>query len=286
VILGLRRGITRVVFCPNQIAATLALGMARSLVSPYRLVVVFWPGRCDVSALQAQGVLCHVYSRAACLKILLRHWLSTKIECVLPHRRLGRVVNSFAAVCPSLAMVDDGLDTLRDTPRNVDPAEFPAGTAFYTFSYPGALGRWLSRFEVRRVASLSMLAETSRPQIELCGVRRLVVESPPLDGMQAELDLAKPGTLVVLHSNVNKRTLKWPGMRTVNGADTNIEGSLSKFEGEVVTGETMVAVYALSVAQRAFSLEIHLTVAQAANLEPLIAMVKANQPDARVVVRP
>lgn len=283
---GIGRGITRVVFCPNQIAATLALGMARSLATPQRLEVVFWSGRCDVSALQAHGVPCYPYSRAACLKILLRHGLTGKIECVLPHRRLGRVINGFAAVCSSIAIVDDGLDTLRDTPRNIDPAEFPAGTTYYTFTYPGTLGRWLGRFEVRRVANLSMLAETGRPQMELRGVRRLVVESPPLEGIQAELDLGNAGTLVVLHSNVNKRTLKWPGMRTVNGADMSIEGSLSQFEGEVVTGETMVAVYALSIAQRAFSLKIHLTAAQAANLEPLIAMVKANQPGARLVVGP
>ena len=283
---GIEREITRVVFCPNQIAATVALGMARSFVATQRLVVVFWPSRCDVTALQAAGVACRAYSRAACLRILLRHGLTGKIECVLPHRRLGRVVNGFATACASLAIVDDGLDTLRDAPRNIDPAGFPAGTAFYTFTYPGTLGRWLGRFEVRRVACLSMLAETDRPKMELRGVRRLVLESPPLGGIEAELDLANPGTLVVLHSNVNKRTLKCPGMRTVSGAEMGIEGSLRHFEGEVVTGETMVAVYALCVAHRAFSLKIYLTAAQAANLEPLIAMIQANKSDVRLVVGP
>jgi len=234
--------------------------------------------------LQAQGVACHVYSRSACLKVLLRYGLTRKIECVLPHRRLGRVVNGFAAACSSLALVDDGLDTLRDAPRNIDPEEFRAGTAFYTFTYPVRLGRWLRRFDVRRVANLSMLAETSRPTIDLQGVRRLVVESPSLETIQEELDLSSPSTLVVLHSNVNKRTLKWPGMRTISGANMCVERSLNDFPGEVVTGETMVAVYALSAPNPAFTLTIHLTSAQAANLEPLIDLLKANNSKARMVI--
>jgi len=283
---SISRVLTRVVFCPNQITTTIALGMARSIGSPQQIVVVYSPARCDVSALQAQGVICHAFSRTVCLKILLRYGLIGQIECILPHRRLGRTINGFAALCASLAIVDDGLDTLRDTPKNIECSDFPVGTAFYTFTYSSALGRWLSRFEVRPVATLSMLAETGRPRINLRGVRRLVVESPHLDRIQADLDLANQSTLVVRHSSIVKQTLKWPGMRTINGADVSIEGSLDDYEGEVVTGETMVAVYALFVNHSAFTLKIHLTAEQADNLEPLIAMVQAHESNAQLVIKP
>lgn len=278
------RSITRVVFCPNQIAATLALGMVKEADGSSRLVVVYWPDRCDVSALRAQGVACHAYSRVACLKVLLYCRLRGGVECVVPHRRLGRVVNGFAALCSSVALVDDGLDTLRDVPRNINPEDFPAGTTFYTFAYSGALGMWLGKFKVRPVATISMLGDTGRPRINLRGVRRLVIESPPLETIQETLELTDPSTLVVIHSNVKKQTLKCGGVQTVSGANVNIEKSLDAFVGEVVIGESMVAVYALLIAQRAFTLKIHLTAAQASNLAPLIAMVAANAPNVSLVV--
>lgn len=266
---------SRVIFCPNQITVSLAYEISHRDETFAKTTIIYWPDRCDVTRLLADGICCIPYSRTACTKYLLTHLLFTRIEALLPHRKLGRFITWMSHLCASTALIDDGLDTLRQEPRNVDPNKFKHGALFYTFNYGIPLGKWLERFTLVRVSSISVLAESSRIQLDLKNIRCLIVESPPLNLVEERIDLGRDDCLLVRHSNVNKRAIKnWRG-RSVNGADVALEQSLKDFEGEIVVGESMVAVFALMYEHPKYRVNIYLTRDGIQNLTPLVNLIQS-----------
>lgn len=265
----------RAIFCPNQVTLILALALAKRDQGPIRTTIFFWPDRCDVSALENEGIACVRYSRTNCLRFLFTHRLRTAIEACVPHHRMGRFVNLFCQFCTSLSLIDDGLDTFRDVPRNVEPECFVPGTSFYTFDYRIGLGRWLERFRIEGVADMALLAAVSRSPTPLRGVRRLVIESPPLDRIADQLGLERSDTLLVTHSNVYKRVFNDSKIAQVAGSTVAIEKSLIGFTGEVIVGESMVAVFALLQERPRFRLYIYISGSQLVNLRPLVNLIRS-----------
>jgi len=271
----LARRSCRVIFCPNQVTATVALGLATRDGGRIDTTVVYWPERCDVTMLRRAGVTCISYSRWNCIRILAMRRPFRRMEVCLPHHKLGRFVSAFALLGSTTSLVDDGLDALRNRPRNVDPARFAKGSPFYTFRYDVPLGDWLQAFSVDRVADIQGLGNVERPSLDLRGVDRLVVESPPLGKVAGQLGVGQPGTLLVTHSNVNKRVLHAPGTGAVDGKSTALERSLASFTGELVVGESMVAVYALLQQHRSHRIVVYLAREDMANLAPLVRLVSS-----------
>lgn len=235
--------------------------------------IIYWPERCDVSSLQKIGATCLSYSRAACLVYLLKKLWCTRVEVLLPHRKLGRVVNWFSYACSTTALIDDGLDTLRNTPRNVEPELFSIGTRFYTFEYHNSLGSWLNCFVIDRVANIEMLTLRSHVSLNLARTQRLIIESPPLNRVRDEIGLEEDGTTLVTHSNIHKRVIKNFYGCSINGRDVAIERTLREFDGDVVVGESMVAVFALMQKNPKYRLIVYLAHENVENLDPLIRLI-------------
>ncbi|MGJ4748411.1 hypothetical protein ACQV5M_18765 [Leptospira sp. SA-E8] len=266
-----------VVFCPNQVTAAIALGMALHNDSMAETLVIYWPDRCDVSSLRAARVRCWSYNRVrglwylACL-MLIRIFVS--VEVCLPHRKLGRMVEWFARLCSTTSIVDDGLDAWREQPQNIDPATFALGANFYTFQYSTPLGHWLQRFTLCPIIGIEAMAEVARDMLNLDSVRRLVVESPPLGRVVDELELDKDGVMLVAHSNVNKRLILGDVPRVVQGGEWALERSIRAYTGEIIVGESMIAVYALLQSNPAYRLLIYIAQENKSNLAPLIHLIE------------
>ena len=272
---SLRRRPARVVFCPNQVTVTIARGLAKHDGQQVHMTVIYWPDRCDVSSLLDLGVPCIPYSRGSCLGYLCMQRWRFHVEACLPHRKLGRVVNWFADLCSSTALVDDGLDALRERPQNVDPTLFEPGTRFYTFNYEFPLGLWLENFALSPVADIGALAEVSRESANLRGILRVVVESPPLGRIADRLHIDQDDTALVVHSNTNKRVVKGFHGLTIKGAEVALERSLRTFTGEVVVGESMVAVYLLLQPDPSYRMVVWLAKENKHNLVSLIRLIES-----------
>lgn len=264
------------VICANQVTVAVALSLFQKDNAAVETIVIYDTRRCDVSVLRAAGATCLPYSRY----FLLRHFISNiwlrKIELCVPHFRLGRFLLVFAKLVQQISLIDDGLDTLRDQPRNVDLHRFEPGVPFYTFKYPVTLGKWLDKFNVVAVADISDIAHVDRPLMRLDGISRVIIESPPLQRALSHFELHRSDTLVVKHSNAKKNTLALFGASSVSGSAIALEQSLTAYPGELVVGESMAAVYALLRCQNLARITVYVSIENRANLTPFVRLVKDN----------
>jgi hypothetical protein len=267
----------RIIFCPNQITVTVSVALTRRDGNVVDTTIIYWPDRCDITSLEKMGTICIPYSRWVCLTYFIRNFWCSNIEVVLPHRKLGRIMNWFSCVCSTTSLIDDGLDTLREDPRNVDPEHFAAGARFYTFKYEIPLGIWLNRFTLERVADIDMLADMPLASISVSQAQRLIIESPPLDRVRSEIGLDEDGSILVTHSNINKRTFRNFSGCSVNGRDIALERSLRDFSGEIVVGESMVAVFALMQDRPMYQIIICLAKENIKNLAPLVRLINSRK---------
>lgn len=198
-------------------------------------------------------------------------------ELFAPHQKFyGFLVRLFGKAA-KVSILDDGLDTLREVSQNIAPDDFEPGSAFYALAYDVPLGAWLNAYQVHPVASVQLLANSEQPVMDLSAFKTLVVESPPLSKVSAALGLNDPSTLLVQHSNVNKRVLNDHACPVVNGIDFPLEKSLSTFSGHLVVGESMVAVFAAEQAQPAYRVTVYLDQSRENLLRPLVFLLR-NRP--------
>jgi len=210
----------------------------------------------------------------ACVFILIRHGITGVLESCVPHRKLGRFINFFSTLCSSQSLVDDGLDSFREVPKNVDPEFFSENTYFYTFDYPFPLAGWVSKFKVVGVASLHSLAITECPVLDMAPFKRIVIESPPLSRITEALHLDTTDTKLIVHSNPSKRQISTSGHATIIGSSIALEASLDHFSGEVIVGESMVAVYLLRQAHANYKIVVWISSEERDNLRSLVSLVK------------
>jgi hypothetical protein len=191
----------------------------------------------------------------------------------LPHDRFNRRVGWCRDHARRVAYLDDGLDTHRKTPQNVD-LDRTLPTPYFTFEEYLALPPWLDRFDVRRAASIAVLARIAhRPALPLEGATHVFVESPGLDigGVIKRLDLPAQQVLVVRHPVPAKRALLSASCREIEGRDYSIESTLLSTRGlHWYFGETMTLVFALyTVARREHRVFAQLSAVQRDNLAGL-----------------
>ena len=201
----------------------------------------------------------------ACLLSLLR-----PVALYVPHLRFGLMLRALCRLAGSLGLVDDGLDTLREKPKNIDVGLLGDFTELLTFEDYESLATWTCGLRDRRVCALSRLLEDVRPALASKGARALVVQSPGVRPSSAALELrvAPHEVLMLLHSNPNKRGDVPSEYASRSARDCSIEKTVLGFDGPVLTGETMVTVVALYLRLGA-DLLVELTAEQYANLKSL-----------------
>ena len=172
----------------------------------------------------------------------------------------------------SLAYLDDGLDTLRRRPVNIDVLGESARRARYlTFREYTELPDWLQAFDVRRVCSLRDLPFAGhKPPIDLTPYDHLFVESPGLDAgaVIAALRIDARRVLCVRHPVPHKRGALPAECTTLEGRGHDLETTLlNARDKSLYFGSTMALVFALiSGASRHNHVHVQLDEAQQANL--------------------
>jgi len=262
-----RAGMIDIFVCTNEVNYTVALGELRRRPRPSLLV--FDPFRCDTRPARAtwQMALGPWADRIA--RNLGRLGLLRTAH--VPHLRFRPRLLREVQRARCVAYLDDGLDTLRRQPQNIDLTALPAQRAdFLTFHEYSELPAWLRAFEVRKVCSLRELAHAGRRPIDLAGIDHLFVESPGLDAGEliAALGIDPKRALCVRHPVPHKRGTLPAQCASVEGRGHDLEATLLTARGiDLYFGSTMAAVFAL-VTQASTDNRIHvqLDAAQHANL--------------------
>jgi hypothetical protein len=161
----------------------------------------------------------------------------------VPHERTGRLIQWCARACSETALVDDGMDTLRDVPKNLDPAGMPRVSTLLTFADYRVVGRWATGLQRIAGAALVALADDDRPAFDLRPYRTVIVESP---GVAAAQRFAGDYALYVPHPSPIKRLAPPPACSIFPGHTHSLEKSLLSFRGRVVIGETMLLPFLLA----------------------------------------
>jgi hypothetical protein len=188
----------------------------------------------------------------------------------IPHHRLGRILRLLVRLASSVRLVDDGLDTVRQAPANVQVQKLGAIDELLTFDDYEVLASWTNSLVVTRVCSLAILCQDSRPAMDPQSFDVLAIQSPGVN-------LAEVGKMtgvrdekifVFVHGNPAKRTLVPAGFRQSTASVLSIEKTIASFQGTVVSGETMVTLFTLYCAPHA-SLILQLSAKQYRNLNCL-----------------
>jgi hypothetical protein len=169
----------------------------------------------------------------------------------VPHHRVPRSVAWLMRSASSWSLVDDGLDTLRERPKNIDIGSLTGRPSLLTFRDYSQLAGWTRAVDIIPVCSLSMLARDDQPRIDLSRYQTIVIESPGVDLSQLPNDVVRQpeAMLIFAHGNPNKRgAVREPCATTASGRHS-LESAISDFHGDVVCGESMATVYAIHCAR-------------------------------------
>lgn len=229
-----------VFYCTNAINYTVACGVLTR--APRRAVLLYERRRFGVRPLP--GVWQTRISGNPMR--LLAAWLrlsGTLGTLYVPHHKVAKQFRSVLDGAPRIEFIDDGLDTLRASPGNIDLARFPAGQRYHSFDEYREVGAWLAGAELVRSASLAdVLRTATQPRQDLSRHAHVFVESPGLDvpALVAARGLDPAAVLVVRHPVAHKRGPLPEGCATVVGNALDCEGSLLALRGhDVYCGETM-----------------------------------------------
>ncbi|MDI1307813.1 MAG: hypothetical protein PSV17_00085 [Methylotenera sp.] len=169
-------------------------------------------------------------------------------------------------------MIDDGLDTFREFPRNIVVSDFKSDSNYYTFNYDAKLATWLSGFNLINVCELEEIARSSKQKIDLSDFDVVLVESPGI-GSVILPDLSASRVLLVKHSNPNKNVKAFESCPSIIGSDFALEDSIKTYQGTLIVGESMTAVYALQLKSPNFKLLIAINEDNKKNLTSFLDLV-------------
>lgn len=230
--------------CLNAVSFAVANAYA-GCISGEHMVVLYDASRISRDNVDLAGRPTITYIPVGRTKYILFAFLSLIgfIDTLLiPHHILGRAGNTLRVFAKNVHYIDDGLDTLRDEPKNFDLDNYSKNSIYYTFLEYEFFGRWLEDKKIERIASVNALLD-GRCAFGVAG-NTLIVESP---GINRDAVAGQKKSYIFRHPNHNKQ-LNWEGL-DVEIIDSSIyspeQTILEMVEGCVVIGETMTFVICL-----------------------------------------
>lgn len=267
----------RVIFCANHVTLSIAVCLAQRDREIGNSVIFYMANRCDFLAYKDSGVSLIRYSRVNFLLFALKNIFSIPDEFCVPHMRGGRLIKLYAKLVRTLSAIDDGMDTLRDSPKNINLNDFKSGSNYYTFNYSFALPSWLNHFSIEKVCDIKCLSISSRPQALIHGVNSIIVESTGVENSTLLTQNIGEDVLLVKHSNKNKNTIKHICAKSVSGKNISLEKTIEVFQGNLIVGESMVAVFALMQANPRYCVIIYLNRENAFNLTSMVKLINSSK---------
>lgn len=254
----------RIFFCLNQVSYIVASEAAKRLPG-FNLLIVM-PGRVRVHP-HSSGRSVRYRAPVAAV-VLALSCIMRKVEVALPHTKAaGRLTRWMSRFSRNLSYVDDGMDTFRDSPRNIELNLVRVGAKYYTFDYGASLADWLGNVCVAPVCPVNKLADDPKPAMDLSDYDALVIESP---GVDLSKDFSGYGKVFYFkHPNRTKSQGMMAGSNSESGANYSIEKTILNFGGSVLIGETMVLIFALLCTSEASRIHVFLSDAQYRNLRSI-----------------
>ncbi len=160
----------------------------------------------------------------------------------IPHHILGRIGNIIRIFAKDVHYIDDGMDTLRDKPKNFDLSKYDENSIYYTFKEYKYFGKWLENKKIEQIASIKDLIE-DKPAYKIDdGI--LVVESPGLSVSTIEQNNKK--MYLFQHPSPLKQ-IKWKRDFTkIDSSVYSVENTILNMQsGEVYIGETMSLIISI-----------------------------------------
>lgn len=192
----------------------------------------------------------------------------------LPHHIHPPPVLQAAAAARAVHYLDDGLDTLRDSPRNFNLDNYAPDSALYTFFEYRRLGAWLEGRKVSRVASFRDYPDFELMRTKLINVRgaTVVIESAGL----SRVDLGRLGPDAIIFGHPNPQKNHPHRAARVLTEKFNVERSLcAEPARRVFVGESIALVYLLYFNPFPQT-EIHVYLDDAGNLSALTPLIAAH----------
>ena len=230
----------RFFFCFNQVSYILAYEATIKLSNYYSYIIIM-PNR--VRAYTNPQVKSLKYNPLIAVVLLFLSTVFSGVEIVLPHAKGGRLTRWMAYFSKNLSFIDDGMDTFRDQPKNLELEFLRHGSKYYSFNYPVPVSHWLKDLDIVGVCEISKLLKDEKPTLDLKDYDCLVIESP---GVDLSNDFSKQGRVFFIrHPSYIKNQPIDKNIEFESGLQCSVEKTILGFNGEFILGETMVLIFAL-----------------------------------------
>lgn len=262
-------------FCLNQISYLVACEHSLQHAEA-RSVLFIDPKRVRVQR-RYQELDVRPFSRLAVTLCILRALIKRPAAAYVPHHRTGGLIQWLARMTRRTHLLDDGMDTLRSRPKNIDIHRLQHGAELLTFGDYQTLGQWTAPLKRVSVCQLAILQADDREALQVGTCSTAIVESPGVLARSGEVN-PTGSLLYIAHPSRVKQIAAPQGAVLVRSDTHSIERGLSQFRGTVVIGESMVLPFLLlCVDPGQLRFEVELTAAQHDNLQSIHALL--DRPD-------
>lgn len=250
-------------FCYNQVSYVIAHEAAKK--NPRKAFLIVAPGRVRLHAQSTAQAF--RYNALFSLALLIVSVAFRNIEIILPHAKGYRITKWMSKYSRNLSYIDDGMDTFRDKPKNIELEQLRFGSKYYTFTYDIPLAEWLSILKLIPVCPIKYLMNDIKPALDLTEYDCLVIESPGVN-MNANFN-AYGKVFYITHPNHNKNQRGSIAKEKDSGSSCSVEKTISKFDGILVVGDSMVLVFAILTYVDLSRIAVTLNSSQYSNLKCL-----------------
>lgn len=232
----------KVIFCYNQVSYIIAKNIGSN--DFLGNVVIISENRIERTS-KKRGVLEFNYSSFFALFVLLVSFIPFGIEIVIPHTKGGEILKILAKFANKISYVDDGMDTFREIPKNIDLDVLTKKTKYFTFDYKIPVAAWLRNISQINVVGINELEEDMKPKVDLSLFSHVIIESPGI--LAYDLSLVDSNFFVIQHPNPKKNIDLLKFNSNQNGRNISVENTLKYFNGELILGETLILAYLFSI---------------------------------------
>jgi hypothetical protein len=255
-------------FCYNQVSYVIAYEAAKN--NPNKVFLIIAHGR--VRHHKQSRVKAFKYHTILSFSLLIISAIFGNIEIILPHVKFGRITKWMSKYSKNLSYIDDGMDTFREKPKNIELERLRLGSKYYTFTYNIQLAKWLCILKVTPVCSIRCLMNDPKPPLNLTEYNCLVIESP---GVRMNENYDEHGNVFfITHPSYIKNQSVSILRKKESGSNCSVEKTVSKFDGILVVGESMVLIFAILTYKDPSRISVSLTISQFNNLKSLQSLLK------------
>jgi hypothetical protein len=228
----------KILFCYNQVSYSLAKNIENNGL--FNNVIVISQKRIS-RTINKNGIFEVNYNTFLAFIVLIISIFPIGVEIVIPHTRGGKILNIISKIAYKLSYIDDGMDTFREIPKNVDLSQLRSNSNYFTFDYKISIATWLKDINIIKVIGINELTNDGKLAIDLEIYQNVIIESPGIIGYDFRLVDSK--YFVIQHSNPNKNINQLKLISNQNGKNFSLEKTLKSYRGEIILGETFILIY-------------------------------------------